>query len=115
MSPISKNWPNIEASLEIMEPENATRITSLVDQLIPHRTKIESFASSLHPRRLPCRLLDHYTWGQSFLVYELRFEDESWIIRFGMRPMDAYFNTAEQLERKILNEVAALHLVRQRT
>ena len=32
-----------------------------------------------------------------------------------MRPMDAYFNTAAQLERKILNEVAALHLVRQRT
>ena len=115
MSPISDNWPDIEASLEIMEPENATRITSMVDQLIPHRTKIESFASSLHPHRLPCRLLDHYTWGQSFLVYELRFEDESWIIRFGMRPMDAYFNTAEQLERKILNEVAALHLVRQRT
>ena len=32
-----------------------------------------------------------------------------------MRPIDAYFNTTAQLERKILNEVAALQLVRQRT
>lgn len=84
---------------------------------------------------------ENYTWGQSFVVFELVFEgageevwsgddvaevggsekqeqgqeEESWIIRFGMRPMDAYFNTAAQLERKILNEVAALHLVRTRT
>jgi len=116
MPAISDNWPDITASLEIMEPDFADRITSMVDQLAPHRQTIESFASSLHPQRLPCRLLEHYTWGQSFLVYELVFDDSmSWIIRFGMRPMDAYFNTSAQLERKILNEVAALHLVRQRT
>jgi hypothetical protein len=93
---------------------------------------------------------ENYTWGQSFLVFEIVFEgvgacacegketavansgkeekekreeeeegklveEESWIIRFGMRPMDAHFNTAAQLERKILNEAAALHLVSTRT
>ncbi|KAJ3480897.1 hypothetical protein NLJ89_g12253 [Agrocybe chaxingu] len=117
MAPISDNWPDVEASLEIMEPDFADRIISMVDQLQPHHPRIEAFASSFHPQRLPCRLLaNHYTWGQSFLVFELLFSDNtSWIIRFGMRPMDAYFNTAAQLERKILNEVAALHLVRQRT
>lgn len=116
MSPISHNWPDLHASLEIMEPEYAMRITSMAHQLAPHRERIECYASSLHPQRRSCRLLEHFTWGQSFLVYELLFHDsESWIIRFGMRPMDAYFNTAEQLERKILNEVAALRLVRERT
>ncbi|KAF9529119.1 hypothetical protein CPB83DRAFT_853259 [Crepidotus variabilis] len=116
MAPISEYWPDVEASLEVMETAFAARITSMVEQLTPHRNLIESYASSLHPHRLSCRLLDHFTWGQSFLVYELLFEDNvSWIIRFGMRPMDAYFNTTAQLERKILNEVAALHLVRQRT
>jgi len=115
MAPISDNWPDVQGSLGIMEPEYAMRITTMVDQLTPHRERIESYASSLHPKRHSCRLLDHYTWGQSFLVYELLFDDESWIIRFGMRPMDAYFNTAEQLERKILNEVASLRLVRERT
>jgi hypothetical protein len=116
MSPISDNWASVQGSLEIMEPEYAIRITDMVHQLTPHRSRIESYASSLHPQRRSCRLLDHYTWGQSFLVYELLFDDDqSWIIRFGMRPMDAYFNTTEQLERKILNEVAALRLVRERT
>jgi len=114
---ISDNWPDVAASLEIMEPEYAHRITSLVDQLKPCHDIISAYASSLHPQRLPCRLIsDKYTWGQSFTVFEILFSDSSsWIIRFGMRPMDAYFNTAAQLERKILNEVAALHLVRQRT
>ncbi len=99
-----------------MDPLSAERITSLVDQLKPHQHRIESFASSYHPHHLPCRLQEHYTWGQSFLVFELLFlDDTSWIIRFGMSPMDAYFNTAEQLQRKILNEVAALHLVRRET
>ena len=114
---ISDNWPDIAASLEIMEPEYAYRITCLVDQIKPHHDIITAYASSLHPQRLPCRLIsDKYTWGQSFTVFEIFFSDKSsWIIRFGMRPMDAYFNTAAQLERKILNEVAALHLVRQRT
>ncbi|KJA24933.1 hypothetical protein HYPSUDRAFT_65234 [Hypholoma sublateritium FD-334 SS-4] len=117
MAAISDNWPDTQASLEIMEPEYADRVTSMVEQIKPHHSRIESYASSLHPSHLPCRLLgENYTWGQSFLVYELLFEDgTSWIIRFGMRPMDAYFNTAAQLQRKILNEVAALHLVRQRT
>jgi len=115
MTPISVNWPDVQGSLQIMEPEYAMRITTMVNQLTPYRKRIESYASSLHPQRRSCRLLDHYTWGQSFLVYELLFDDESWIIRFGMRPMDAYFNTAEQLERKIQNEVASLRLVRERT
>ncbi|PPR02294.1 hypothetical protein CVT24_011633 [Panaeolus cyanescens] len=117
MPPISSNWPDVEASLEIMDPEFCDRITSMVNQLKPHYQRIQEYASTFHPKQLPCKLMsDCYTWGQSFLVYELVFEDNmSWIIRFGMRPMDAYFNTAAQLERKILNEVAALHLVRQRT
>ncbi len=116
MAPISSNWPDTQASLEIMEPEYAHRVTSMVEQIKPHHSRIESYASSLHPNHLSCKLLgENYTWGQSFLVYELLFEDDtSWIIRFGMRPMDAYFNTAAQLQRKILNEVAALHLVRRR-
>ncbi|KAF8816895.1 hypothetical protein BYT27DRAFT_7205264 [Phlegmacium glaucopus] len=114
---ISDNWPDVAASLEIMEPEYAHRITSLVDQLKLCHDTISAYASSLHPQCLPCQLIpDKYTWGQSFTVFEILFSDNSsWIIRFGMRPMDAYFNTAAQLERKILNEVAALHLVRQRT
>ncbi|KAF4611812.1 hypothetical protein D9613_003941 [Agrocybe pediades] len=117
MAPISDSWPDVTASLEILESEYAGRVTHTVDQLKPYHGKIEEYATSLHPQHLPCKLLaDNYTWGQSFLVYELLFDDStSWIIRFGMRPMDAYFNTAAQLERKILNEVAALHLVRQRT
>lgn len=117
MAPISDNWPDTKASLKVMDAEYANRIISMANLLVPHYAKVETYASSLHPKRLPCRLLaEHYTWGQSFLVFELLFQDDtSWIIRFGMRPMDAYFNTAAQLERKILNEVAALHLVRQRT
>ena len=114
---ISDNWPDVAASLEIMEPEHAFQITSIVDQLKHSHDIITAYASSLHPQRLRCRLIsDKYTWGQSFTVFEILFSDNSsWIIRFGMRPIDAYFNTAAQLERKILNEVAALHLVRQRT
>jgi len=117
MSPISDNWPDVAASLEILEPEYANRVISTVEQLKPHHRQVEEYATSFHPQKLPCKLLsDHYTWGQSFLVYELLFNDNtSWIIRFGMPPMDAYFNTAAQLERKISNEVAALRLVRQRT
>ena len=114
---ISDNWPDVAASLEIMEPEHAFQITSIVDQLKHRHDIITAYASSLHPLRLRCRLIsDKYTWGQSFTVFEILFSDNSsWIIRFGMRPIDAYFNTTAQLERKILNEVAALHLVRQRT
>jgi hypothetical protein len=114
---ISDNWPDVAASLEIMEPEYAHRITSIVDQLKPSHDIIAGYASSLHPQHLHCHLIsDKYTWGQSFIVFEIFFSDNrSWIIRFGMRPMDAYFNTTAQLERKILNEVAALQLVRQRT
>ena len=114
---ISDNWPDVAASLEIMEPEYADRVTSMVDQIKPCHDIITAYASSLHPQCLHCRLVsDKYTWGQSFTVFEILFSDNSsWIIRFGMRPMDAYFNTTAQLERKILNEVAALHLVRQRT
>ncbi|KAG5644271.1 hypothetical protein DXG03_008756 [Asterophora parasitica] len=117
MPPISNAWPDVEASLNALEPEYADRITSMVAFLKPHFKAIESYATSLHPAKFPCRIItDHYTWGQSFAVFELVFVDGvSWIIRFGMRPMDVYFNTAEQLERKILNEVAALRLVRERT
>ena len=117
MPPISDNWPDVQASLDVLEPEYAERVTSMLDFLQPHFTHIANYATSLHPQRLACRLItDHYTWGQSFTVFEVLFSnDTSWIIRFGMRPMDAYFNTAAQLERKILNEAAALHLVRQRT
>ncbi|TFK36509.1 hypothetical protein BDQ12DRAFT_686532 [Crucibulum laeve] len=117
MAPISDNWPDVAASLEIMDPEYAARVTSMVSFLTPYFHHIEAYATSLHPHHLPCRLItNNYTWGQSFAVFEIFFTDAtSWIIRFGMSPMDAYFNTAEQLERKILNEVAALHLVRQRT
>ncbi|KXN90430.1 hypothetical protein AN958_04299 [Leucoagaricus sp. SymC.cos] len=138
MAPISDTWPDVQLSLELLPPEFADRVTSLVQWLSPHFSDIEAYASRLHPRNRRCRIIkDNYTWGQSFAVFELVFEDErngesgdddrskegkeeeqeeeSWIIRFGMRPMDAYFNTAAQLERKILNEVAALHLVRTRT
>ncbi|KAJ2919560.1 hypothetical protein MD484_g844, partial [Candolleomyces efflorescens] len=81
-----------------------------------------------------CRMVrDQWTWGQSFLVYEIVFyrdrgseedvgeeeEDsilESWVIRFGLPPYegDEFFNTPDQLERKILNEVGALKVVKQR-
>ncbi|KAF8999814.1 phosphotransferase enzyme family-domain-containing protein [Cyathus striatus] len=117
MAPVSTNWPDVESSLQLMDPDSAERVKSMVSFLRPRFPQIEAFASSNHPRNIPCHLIgDHYTWGQSFAVFEILFDDgTSWIIRFGMSPMDAYFNTAEQLERKILNEVAALHLVRQRT
>ncbi|KAF5329700.1 hypothetical protein D9619_008968 [Psilocybe cf. subviscida] len=47
--------------------------------------------------------------------YEAMFEDGiSYIQWFGFPPIDEHFNPSEQLERKILNKVAALHLVRQR-
>ncbi|KAF5376121.1 hypothetical protein D9615_007672 [Tricholomella constricta] len=117
MLPISNAWPDVQASLKALEPEYADRITSMVASLRPRFNDIETYASSLHPTKCPCRIIsDLYTWGQSFAVFEIVFDDGlSWIMRFGMRPMDAYFNTAEQLERKILNEVAALRLVRERT
>ncbi|KAG5652057.1 hypothetical protein H0H81_006454 [Sphagnurus paluster] len=117
MPPISNSWPDVNASLNALEPEYADRITSMVDFIRPRTADIESYASSLHPTKCSCKIItDNYTWGQSFAVFEIVFSDGlSWIMRFGMRPMDAYFNTAEQLERKILNEVAALRLVRERT
>lgn len=148
MAPISDTWPDVQLSLELLPPEFADRVTSLVEWLTPHFSNIETYVRGLHPKKRRCRIVrENYTWGQSFVVFEIVFnreedeeekgdgkqdedaqtvgetetgsngveEDESWIIRFGMRPMDAYFNTAAQLERKILNEVAALHLVRTRT
>ncbi|KAF5353383.1 hypothetical protein D9756_007843 [Leucocoprinus leucothites] len=133
MAPISDTWPDIQLSLDLLPTEFADRVTSLVEWLTPHFSDIEVYASSLHPCNRRCRIVkDNYTWGQSFVVFEIVFEDaeehcddlskekgqqgeESWIIRFGMRPMDAYFNTAAQLERKMMNEAAALHLVRTRT
>jgi len=117
MPPISDAWPDVAASLAALDHDYADRITAIVSVLQPRFKDIEYFASSLHPTKHPCRIItDRYTWGQSFAVFEIILNDElSWIIRFGMRPMDAYFNTAAQLERKILNEVAALRLVRERT
>ncbi|KAF9449081.1 hypothetical protein P691DRAFT_813175 [Macrolepiota fuliginosa MF-IS2] len=149
MAPISNTWPDVQLSLELLPVEFADRVTSLVEWLTPHFANIETYAKDLHPQKRSCRIVkENYTWGQSFVVFEIVFEglgeetgdacgdqsdvakavelgeqekeqenqeEESWIIRFGMRPMDAYFNTAAQLERKILNEVAALHLVRTRT
>jgi hypothetical protein len=117
MPPISDTWPDVDAYLASLEPEYADRVTSMVSFLQPHFAKLETYATSLHPQKLPCRIItNRYTWGQSFTVFEVYFNDElSWIFRFGMRPMDGYFNTPAQLERKILNEVAALRLVRERT
>ncbi|KAH6912207.1 hypothetical protein BKA70DRAFT_1384736, partial [Coprinopsis sp. MPI-PUGE-AT-0042] len=132
--PISDTWPDVEASLEQLDEATAKRITSLHDHLLPYSTHIADYASSLHQHRLPCRLVtSSYTWGQSFLVYELvfqdpearvgdpdhdkRYEGESWVARFGLPPYegDEFFNTPEQLERKISNEVGALRIVRERT
>lgn len=142
MAPLSDTWPDVQLSLEQLPLEFADRVTSLVEWLTPHFENIETYVTSLHPRKRSCRIVkDNYTWGQSFVVFEIVFEgpeeektnndeddnsvavedttplqaEESWIIRFGMKPMDALFNTAAQLERKILNEAAALHLVRTRT
>ncbi|KAF8225361.1 hypothetical protein L208DRAFT_1306591 [Tricholoma matsutake] len=117
MPPISDTWPDVDAFLSCLEPDYADRVTSMVAFLRPRFNEIEAYATSLHSQNLPCRIIsDCYTWGQSFTVFEIFFNDElSWIIRFGMRPMDGYFNTPAQLERKILNEVAALRLVRNRT
>ncbi|KAG2005507.1 serine/threonine protein kinase [Coprinopsis cinerea AmutBmut pab1-1] len=124
--PISDSWPDLEASLEQLDEPTAKRITSLHDHLLPHSTEISAYATSLHPQNLPSRLITStYTWGQSFLVYEIVFErpddestvDESWVARFGLPPYegDEFFNTPEQLERKILNEVGALKVVKERT
>ena len=128
--PISDIWPDVEASLEQLDDATAKRITSLHDHLLPYSTHIAEYATSLHPHHWPCRLItSSYTWGQSFLVYELIFhedpdsdpdrknEEESWVARFGLPPYegDEFFNTPEQLERKILNEVGALRVVRERT
>jgi len=117
MPPVSDTWPDVDAFLQSLEPELADRVTSMVSFLRPRFHQVEAYATSLHPLNLPCRIIsDRYTWGQSFTVFEILFNDElSWIIRFGMRSMDTYFNTPAQLERKILNEVAALRLVRERT
>jgi len=117
MPPISDTWPDVDAYLASLEPEYADRVTSMVTFLRPRFAKLETYATSLHPEQLPCRIItNRYTWGQSFAVFEVCFNDElSWIFRFGMRSMDGYFNTPAQLERKILNEVAALRLVRERT
>src|ERR1700733_2319968 len=116
MSPISDTWPDVDSFLDCLEPEYADRVTSTVAFLQPRFHEIEAYATSLHPQMLPSRIItDCYTWGQSFVVFEILFSDElSWIFRFGMRTMDAYYNTPAQLERKILNEVAALRLVRER-
>ncbi|TFK19638.1 hypothetical protein FA15DRAFT_674230 [Coprinopsis marcescibilis] len=117
--PISDCWPPLEASLEQLDEPTHKRITSLHDHLLPHSTHISAYATSLHPKRSPCDLITStYTWGQSFLVYEIVFrEGESWVARFGLPPYegDEFFNTPEQLERKILNEVGALRVVKERT
>ncbi|RXW17762.1 hypothetical protein EST38_g8094 [Candolleomyces aberdarensis] len=98
-----------------------------------HKSRREKGASGSGSRGVTCRMIrDQWTWGQSFLVYEIVFyrdrgseedvdeEDdniiESWVIRFGLPPYegDEFFNTPDQLERKILNEVGALKVVKQR-
>ncbi|TEB33889.1 hypothetical protein FA13DRAFT_1812454 [Coprinellus micaceus] len=126
--PISDCWPALEASLATLDAPTHRRITSLHDHLLPFVKHIEDYASSLHPKRSPCRMVtSSWTWGQSFLVYELVFRsgsaansaetEESWVARFGLPPYegDEFFNTPEQLERKILNEVGALRVVKERT
>ena len=76
---------------------------------------ITAYTSFLHRQHLHCRLIsDKCTWGQSFTVSEILFSDR--IMQFGMQPIDAYFNTAAQLERKFSPKwLVPLHLVRQRT
>ncbi|KAJ3521089.1 hypothetical protein NMY22_g12457 [Coprinellus aureogranulatus] len=121
--PISDCWPALEPSLALLDAPTHKRITSLHEHLLPFVKHIEDYASSVHPKRSPCRMVtSSWTWGQSFLVYELVFEaaadaEESWVARFGLPPYegDEFFNTPEQLERKILNEVGALRVVKQRT
>ncbi|KAF6750362.1 hypothetical protein DFP72DRAFT_910896 [Ephemerocybe angulata] len=122
--PISDCWPALEPSLELLDPPTHKRITSLHQHLLPLCQRIEGYATSQHPQTAPCRMITtSWTWGQSFLVYELVFEGEdadseqSWVARFGLPPYegDEFFNTPEQLERKILNEVGALRVVKERT
>ena len=121
MAPISDTWPNAKIALEFHPPEFVDRVASLVNWLLPHFSDVESYATRLHPRNKKCRIVqDNFTWGQSFVVFEIVFggsqdEDESWIIRFAMPPIGDSFNTPAQLERKIMNEAAALQLVRTRT
>jgi len=88
-----------------------------VSYLQMHIKAIEAFAASLHPTATACSIRpDRFTWGQSFTVFEVEFEDGvSWVLRLGMCTDDEYYHTAAQLERKILNEVAALRLVSERT
>jgi len=117
MTRISDSWPNPQHSLESLEPDHVHRITLVVSYLQMHTKPIEAFASSLHPTMSACSIRpDRFTWGQSFTVFEVEFEDgTSWVLRLGMCTDDEYFHTAAQLERKILNEVAALRLVSERT
>ena len=42
MPPISDNWPDVQASLDVLEPEYAERVTSMLDFLQPHFTHIHS-------------------------------------------------------------------------
>lgn len=126
MAPISDAWPNAKAALEFHSPDFVDRVASLVKWFLPHFLDVELYATSLHPRNKKCRIVqDNYTWGRSFVVFEIVFvgaadngpqdEEESWIIRFAMPPIGDSFNTPAQLERKIMNEAAALQLVRTRT
>jgi len=121
MAPISDTWPNAKIALEFHPPEFVDRVGSLVNWLLPHFSDVESYATRLHPCNKKCRIVqDNFTWGQSFVVFEIVFdgsqdEEESWIIRFAMPPIGDSFNTPAQLERKIMNEAAALQLVRSRT
>jgi hypothetical protein len=117
MTRISDAWPNPHQSLQDLEPDHVHRITLAVSFLQSHLQGIRAFASSLHPQQRLCNIdTDRFTWGQSFTVFEVVFDDGlSWILRLGMCSDDEYYNTTAQLERKILNEAAALHLVRERT
>lgn len=115
----SAGWPDVATALAAMEPTYSKRITDMTAAI--DFKLLEAYLSTLR-NQSPCHIIqDCYTWGQSFIVFEAVFDDLSWVIRVGISMTSASRDPKScsshdlLLRKKMLNEAAALAVVRERT
>ncbi|KAF8593322.1 hypothetical protein BDV93DRAFT_566676 [Ceratobasidium sp. AG-I] len=110
----SETWRDVSVALGDFEDDSyRNRVTSLATSIDFGR--VEEYPTSLLPSYGPCHVIqDRYTWGQSFLVFEIRFDSGvAWVIRFAMSHKIS--SSRVEIEAKIRHEASVLGLVRSRT
>jgi hypothetical protein len=110
---ISDNWPDPNITLENYEDEYRMGLRSFVNSL--NLGSLAKYASNLHPNKLPCRISSQkFQFGQTFVVFEVQFDDISWILRI-MQPPSLLLQSADAALKKMRSEVITLKYISSQT